>query len=45
LLVASGRENEARQLLDEFLKTYPDQKKALERVTTGMKILWTMPKQ
>jgi hypothetical protein len=41
LLAASGRENEARQLLDDFTQQYPDQLKDLERTSSAMRFLWT----
>ncbi len=41
LLAASGKGDEARQLLDDFSRKYPDQRKTLERLAAGMKITWT----
>jgi hypothetical protein len=38
LLAANGREVEARQLMNNFSKQYPDQRKSLESITAG----WTM---
>lgn len=38
LLAANGREAEAQQLMDNFSKQYPDQRKTLEAITAGMKI-------
>src|SRR5712675_1838398 len=39
LLAASGRPAEAQQLLDNCSKEYPDQRKSLESITTGMTIV------
>ena len=41
LLAASGRENEAKQLLDDFARKYPDQLKDLERSSSAVRFLWT----
>jgi hypothetical protein len=40
LLAANGRQAEARQLMDNFSKQYPDQRKALENIA-GVKIVGT----
>lgn len=39
LLAASGRQAEAQQLLDNFSKQYPDQRKSLESITAGVTIV------
>lgn len=41
LLATTGRENEARQLLDDFARKYPDQQKELERISAATHLLWT----
>jgi hypothetical protein len=41
LLAGSGRANEARQLLDEFDRKYPDLKAQMERVRATATWLWT----
>lgn len=43
LLSASGRQAEAQQLMDNFSKQYPDQRKTLEAIAAGMKIVGTPP--
>jgi hypothetical protein len=43
LLASTGREADARQLLDDFAKNYPDQRKNLEYASKGMKIVWSLP--
>jgi hypothetical protein len=39
LLAANGREAEARQLMDNFSKQYPDLRKTLEQITAGVTIV------
>jgi len=41
LLVAGGRDNEARQLLDDFTRKYPNEQKDLERISGAVRLLWT----
>jgi hypothetical protein len=41
LLVRSGRNDDARQLLENFSQKYPDQRKELERISAAMQIIWT----
>jgi hypothetical protein len=41
LLAANGREAEAQQLMDNFSKQYPDQRKALENIAMGVTIVGT----
>jgi len=41
LLVTSGRDNEAQQVLNDFARKYPDQKEALERTSAATHLLWT----
>ncbi len=43
LLAVNGRQSEARQMLDDFAKNYPDQVKALERIRSSGSITWTSP--
>jgi len=43
LLAANGRGAEAKQLMDNFSKQYPDQRKALESITAGVTIVGTAP--
>lgn len=37
ILSQGGHRDEAKQLLDDFLRTYPDQRQQLERVTSGFR--------
>jgi len=41
LLAANGRTAEAQQLMDNFSKQYPDQRKALEKIAAGVTIVGT----
>lgn len=41
LLAAGGREVEAQQLMEDFSKQYPEQRKSLEKITAGMTIAGT----
>ncbi len=41
VLAASGRESEARQLLDDFAQKYPDQQTTLERLSAATHLVWT----
>jgi len=41
LLANSGKENEAKQLLDAFAQKYPDQQKASAGASAFIRILWT----
>ncbi len=41
LLAGSGRENEARQLLDDFAKNHPEEQKSLQQNPSAM-LLWTV---
>ena len=38
LLAASGRMNEAQQLLDDFAQTHPDERKAMEQISALWKL-------
>jgi hypothetical protein len=42
LMATSGRENEARQLLEDFTQKYPSEQKDLERISAAAHILWTV---
>ncbi|MEO8428866.1 MAG: tetratricopeptide repeat protein, partial [Verrucomicrobiota bacterium] len=39
LLARSGRESEARQLLDEFVRQHPGQRKDLERISAAIQVI------
>ena len=41
LLAAGGRDSEARQVLDDFARQYPDQRQQLERSSAAMRLIWT----
>jgi hypothetical protein len=41
LLAATGRQAEAQQLMDNFSKQYPDQRKTLEKIAAGVTIVRT----
>jgi hypothetical protein len=41
LLASNGKANDARQLLDDFARKYPDQRKFLEQSSAAMRIIWT----
>jgi exonuclease VII large subunit len=43
LLAQTGREKEARQMLDNFARDYPERLKDLERVLASSSITWTAP--
>ena len=43
LLASTGRENEARQMLDEFTRQHPSQKKNLERISTTWRLVNRSP--
>jgi hypothetical protein len=43
LLAQIGRENEARQLIQDFSRDYPGQVKDLERIRASSSITWTVP--
>jgi RNA polymerase sigma factor (sigma-70 family) len=43
VLVRAGRTSEARQILDDFSRNYPDQKRAIE--STRASFLWTAPSE
>ena len=43
VLGSTGREAEARQLLDGFARSYPNQRKDLERASKGITITWSPP--
>jgi predicted Zn-dependent protease len=41
LLASTGRASEARELLNNFARQYPDQLKALEQTRAATLLLWT----
>jgi TolA-binding protein len=41
ILARTGRADQARQVLDDFARNYPDQRSAIEKV--GATITWTPP--
>jgi hypothetical protein len=41
LLATSGRDAEARQLLDNFARDYPDMQQTLARSRSDARLLWT----
>ena len=41
LLAATGRQDEARQLLADFTQNYPTAQKDLERISAAVRFLWT----
>ena len=41
LLAANGRDSEARQVLDDFARQYPDQRQQLERSSAAIHLIWT----
>jgi hypothetical protein len=43
LLVAGGQENEARQLLEQFAKQYPERQKDLERISASWRLVISPP--
>jgi hypothetical protein len=43
IYAGSARAEEARQLLDDFARKYPDQRAAIEAAGAGISILWTGP--
>src|SRR5262249_33514270 len=43
LLASSGRENEAKQMLDAFARQYPNQKKDLERISSAWHLIGPRP--
>ena len=45
VFASTGRETDARQLLDDFARNYPNQRKDLECASKGMTIAWSMPQK
>jgi hypothetical protein len=43
MLARGGRENEARQLFDEFTRQHPGQRKELERISAAWKVIGPAP--
>ena len=45
VLVRAGRNDEARQVLDDFSRNYPEQKRAIESSRASVSFLWTAPSE